>query len=192
MPFDEYAAVPALNGSSIVHMRRSPMFYRWMKDNPPEPTDALKGGIYTHRLVLEPSKISNFAIWTKDMGRRFGKVWDAFKADHAGQDIITEAESEQIVGTAVAARKHQPIRKYADAKGPTELSLFWTDTVTGRAMKCRLDKWIPTVSARLPTSRRRDPVSLACSLRRHFSLDITSRWRFNGAASRRAWELSPA
>ena len=48
-----------------------------------------------------------------------------------------------MVGMAVAARKYLPIRKYADAPGPTELSLFWTDTVSGRRMKCRIDKWIP-------------------------------------------------
>lgn len=143
MPFEEYAAVDALNGSSIVNMRRSPMYYRHCKDNQPQPTDALILGTYTHRLILEPNRVGDFAIWTKEMGRRFGKTWDAFKAEHAGQSIVTEAECEQMVGMAVSARKCVPIRKYAEAKGPTEVSLFWTDTVTGRAMKCRLDKWIP-------------------------------------------------
>ena len=32
MSFEEYAAIDALNGSSIVNMRRSPMYYRHAKD----------------------------------------------------------------------------------------------------------------------------------------------------------------
>lgn len=143
MPFEEYAAAPGLNGSAIVQMRRSPMFYKWMRENPSPATPALTLGTYTHRLILEPERRGDFAVWTSDMGRRFGKRWDAFLAENPGASIVTESEGDSMVGMAVAARKHLPIRKYADAPGPTELSLFWTDSVTGRRMKCRLDKWIP-------------------------------------------------
>jgi hypothetical protein len=145
MPFEEYAAVDALNGSSIVHMRRSPMYYRWAKDNPQPATPAMILGTATHRLILEPDRVGDFAVWglEEDQKARRGKVWDAFRDAHAGRMIVTQAECESMVGMAVGARKLLPIRKYADAKGPSEVSLFWTDPVSRRAMKCRIDKWVP-------------------------------------------------
>lgn len=145
LPFEEYAEIPALNGSTIVHLRRSPMHFDHMRRNPPASTPAQILGTATHRLILEPQRVGDFAIWgaEEDQGRRYGKVWDAFRASNAGRMIVTATDCEQMVGMAVSARKNLPIRKYADAKGPTEVSLVWTDKVSGVRFKCRLDKWIP-------------------------------------------------
>ena len=145
MPFSEYAAQPGMNGSSIVHMRRSPMFYRWMKDNPQPPTPAMNLGTATHRLILEPHLVNDFAVWGLETDQKVsnGKVWEAFRDAHVGQMIVTEKECESMVGMAVAARKNLPIKKYADAEGMREVSLFWTDQISGRRFKARIDKWIP-------------------------------------------------
>ena len=142
MDFETYAAVPALNGSSLVHMRRSPMFYKWMLDNPQPPTDAMKLGTATHRLILEPKKVGDFAVWgeQEDEKVRRGKVWDAFQEAHAGKTIVTVAERDAMVGMATGARRNVPIRKYADAKGKMEVSMFWRDPVTDRRYKGRVDK----------------------------------------------------
>ena len=145
MPFEEYAKVDALNGSSIVHMRRSPMRYRWEKDNPRPPTPALILGTATHRMILEPNRVGDFAVWgeVEDQKVRRGKVWDEFQAQHENQMILTVAERDAMVGMAVAVRKNLPIRRYADAKGPTEISMFWRHPFTKRRYKARLDKLIP-------------------------------------------------
>lgn len=145
MPFDEYAKVDALNGSSIVHMRRSPMRYRWEKDNPQPPTPALILGTATHRMILEPNRVGDFAVWgeQEDQKVRRGKVWEEFAADHTGQMILTVAERDAMVGMAIAVRKNLHIRRYADAKGPTEISMFWRHPFTKRRYKARLDKLIP-------------------------------------------------
>jgi len=155
MPFAAYAAAPGLNGSKIVNMRRSPLYFRYCVDNPQPPTPALTLGVYTHRLILEPTRVGDFAVWGSEDGHytekgkirpRNGGDWDAYRGAHSHQDIITKDECEAMVGMAVSVRKSLPIRRYADAPGPTELSLFWTDSVTGRKFKCRLDKWIPKTS----------------------------------------------
>ena len=145
MDFETYLAVPALNGSSIVHMRRSPMYFRYMRDNPQPSTPAQILGTATHRLILEPDRVGDFAVWGEQEEEkvRRGKVWDAFQEAHAGKMIVTTSERDAMVGMATAVRKYLPIRKYADAKGPTEVSIFWRDRYTGRRMKARLDKWIP-------------------------------------------------
>lgn len=141
LPFDDYVAIPALNGSSLIHLRRSPMKYRHELDNPTPPTPAMILGTATHRLILEPEKVGDFAVWDQEtQARRFGKAWDAFKAENADRQIVTATERDQIVGMAVGARRNLPIMKYANAKGRTEVSMFWTDPVSGREFKGRVDK----------------------------------------------------
>jgi hypothetical protein len=157
MPFTEYAAISAINGSSIVHMRRSPMHYRHMLDNPQAPTPAMVQGSATHRLILEPKLCGDFAVWGEadGQGRRFGKVWDAFKAAHADKMIVTADERDVMVAQAVAVHKNPIARKYLAADGPTEVSMVWTDKATGRRFKGRLDKLVPAkrVIADLKTTR---------------------------------------
>jgi len=145
LPFEQYAAIDAINGSSIVHMRRSPMYYRHIKDNPQPPTPAMILGTATHRMILEPQRVGDMAIWGTEANQkvRNGKVWEAFKAEHADKLIVTVKECKQMVGMAVGAHKHLPIKKYADAKGKTEVSMVWTDKVSGRRFKARVDKIIP-------------------------------------------------
>ena len=147
MPFSRYAAIPALNGSSLVNMRRSPMYYKFLRDNPQPTTPAMFLGTIVHRLILEPDRVGDIAVWglKEEEKVRRGKVWESFKEANPGKILVTEGESEKMVGMAVAVRKYLPIRKYADAKGPSELSLVWTDKTTGRRFKARVDKWIPSL-----------------------------------------------
>ncbi len=143
MDFEEYAAAPGLNGSSLVHMRRSPMHYRYMADNPQPPTDAMKLGTATHRLILEPERVGDFAVWglLEEEKVRRGKVWDNFQElNKDAAMIVTVAERDAMVGMAVGARKNLPIKKYADTKGRCEVSMFWRDQITGRRYKGRVDK----------------------------------------------------
>lgn len=142
MSFEDYLAVDALNGSSLVHMRRSPMYYAWMYNHPQPPTDAMKLGTATHQLILQPERVGDFAVWgeAEDQKVRRGNVWAAFQAAHFDKMIVTRAERDAMVGMATGARMNIPIHKYADAKGCTEVSMFWTDPVSGRAYKGRVDK----------------------------------------------------
>lgn len=142
VPFEEYSRIDAINGSSIVHMRKSPMYYRFMLDNPQPPTPAMILGTATHRMILEPERAGDLAVWGEAEGEnvRRGKVWDAFQASHSGKLIVTKAERDAMVGMAIAARKYAPIYKYAAAKGETEVVMVWRDEMTGRLFKGRVDK----------------------------------------------------
>lgn len=145
MSYEDYASVDALNGSTIVKMRRSPMQYRHQKDNPEPPSPAMVLGTATHRLILEPDLIGEYAIWggKEEQKVRRGRVWDEFQKDNAGKLIVTVAEVEAMIGMAIGARKNEPIRRYAGAAGPTEVSMFWEHPHTKRRFKARLDKVIP-------------------------------------------------
>jgi exodeoxyribonuclease VIII len=146
MPFEEYAQVDALSGSELLRMRRSPMFYRWCEDNPQEPTDDMKLGTVIHTAILEPPLLGKIAVWgTKPEEKvRNGKVWDAFKAANSNLLILTKKENEQVVATVEGAYENPNARKYLDAEGECELSMFWVDAATGLNMKGRLDKFIRT------------------------------------------------
>lgn len=145
MPFEEYAKVDALNGSSIVHMRRSPMKYRHEKDNPTPPSPAMQMGTIVHRLILEPELVGDIAVWglEPDQKVRNGRAWDSFREFNEGMTILTVAEYEAITGQATAALRNAPIRKYASAGGITEVSMFWRHPYTKRRYKARIDKLIP-------------------------------------------------
>ena len=142
VPFEEYQKIDAINGSSLVHMRRSPMYYRHMMDHPQAPSAAMILGTATHRMILEPERVGDFAVWglLKEEKVRQGAVWENFKRLNAGAMIVTKGERDAMVGMAVAARKNVPIMKYASAKGITEVSMVWVDKETGRMFKGRVDK----------------------------------------------------
>lgn len=161
MPYEEYAKIDALNGSSIVHMRRSPLKYRHMKDNPQPETPALKLGTITHRMILEPALMGEIAVWglREDEKVRRGKTWDAFRDEHYGKTILTVEEFEAARGVACAAKLSPLIDPYVSAPGPTEVSIFWRHPHTGRRMKARLDKWIPSMNMVMDLKSTRDCTS---------------------------------
>lgn len=146
MSYEEYAKVDALNASRIVNMRRSAMYYRHKLDNPSETTPALEFGTAVHRQILEPATVGEIAIWGELEAHktRRGGVWEKFQADNAGKTIMTLKDYTTMIDMATAVLNNEPIRKYAHADGPTEVCMFWRDQRTGRRMKARLDKIIPS------------------------------------------------
>lgn len=144
MPFEEYAAVDALNGSKIVNARRSLMYYKHMLDHPHAETRAMALGTITHRMVLEPDTVGEIAVWGagENQKQRRGKTWDAFQRASADKTIMTISEYEAVVSMATSALMNAPIRRYAYMPGPTEVSMFWRHPRSGRRMKARVDKLI--------------------------------------------------
>lgn len=159
MPYDEYTAVPALNFSTLKHMMRSPLCYRWHLDHPEEETPAMVLGSATHRMILEPGRVGEYAVWgeLEEQKVRRGKVWEAFCAVQDGKEIITVAERDSMIGIAVAVRNSPPARKYLIDEGPIEVSMFWE--MDGRRFKGRIDKLIPAkhITVNLKTTRSCQP-----------------------------------
>jgi hypothetical protein len=157
VPFDEYAKIDALNGSSLVHMKRSPMYYRWCVDNPQPSSPAQILGTATHQMILEPEKVGDYAIWdSATNGRRFGKKWDEFQAANVGKTHLTADEAANMIGMAVAARKSPTMRKYLSAPGDTEVVMVWRDQSSGRLMKGRCDKIIRDTTTIIDLKTTRD------------------------------------
>jgi hypothetical protein len=160
MSWGDYCAVEALNFSRLKPMMRSPLAYKWALDNPQEDTPATLLGTWTHRMILEPNRLGEFAVWGDEpfQEARRGRAWDKFCAVQDGKTIITSKERDHMVGIAVAVRQSPVAGKYLKDKGPTEVSMFWHDDA-GRAFKGRIDKLIPRTHtmANLKTTRSSEP-----------------------------------
>ena len=138
--FSDYASIDAHNGSSVVNMTRSPLYYRWQKDHPEPPSPSMILGTITHRMILEPDSIGDFVTWGEkpDQKVRLGKVWDAFRDEHEGKTIITRKERDDMVQIAVAVRRN-PVIASLLKDGRSEVSMVWKDTEMGHLCKGRMD-----------------------------------------------------
>jgi hypothetical protein len=138
--FADYSRVDAYNGSSIVRMSRSPLYYRWCKDHPEPPTPAMILGTITHRMILEPDRVGDFVVFGEkpEQKVRLGKVWDAFKDEHEGKTIITRKERDEMVQIAVAIRRNPTIASLLK-DGRSEVSMVWRDTELDHLCKGRVD-----------------------------------------------------
>lgn len=139
LTYDEYRALPGLNISTLLKMRRSPKHFRHALLNPSPDTPALSFGKALHSLLLEPERVEqDVAVWS---GTRRGKAWDAFSAANADRLIVKSDEWDQAHTMAQAIRAHDVARFYLEQDGEAESSITWNDEATGRALKGRID-WL--------------------------------------------------
>lgn len=143
MGFEEYSKIDAVNYSSLKHMKRSPLSYRYFKDHPTPPTAPMVLGNHTHRMILEPETVGDFALWGEVEGQnvRRGKVWDAFQAECAlsQKQIITKEERTAMVSISTAVRKSALAMRFLDGFR-SEVTMVWRDKRFDRDCKGRLDK----------------------------------------------------
>lgn len=169
-----YAAVDAVNWSTLKWMRESPLVYRHRLLHGYADTPALAMGRVTHTLVFEPQKFdAEYAIW--DGGDRRGADWKEFAQANAGRTIFKPAEIETAVAMADAVRNHPLVQPYL-AGGLFEHAVQWEDMDTGIACKARPD-WI------IPSTR------ILLDLKTAVSADSR---RFGSAAARYGYHLQMA
>lgn len=139
MSIDEYNALEAINYSTLKHMRKSPLAYRYACDHRSEPTRAMDLGSVTHLLTLEPERFSEaVAVW--ENGDRRGNAWKAFEAEHADKIILKPSELETPQAMAASVRSDPYAMRYLTAPGrAAEVPLVWTDPGTGLKCKGRAD-----------------------------------------------------
>ena len=144
--FDDYAAIDAVNWSTLKHLRESALAYRHALSTPRTDTMALMLGRAAHTLMFEPEKFyREFAIWTE--GDRRGAAWLDFKAENEGKTILKPAEIDDVSNMADAVRRHPLVQPYFNG-AEFEKPLVWKDPVSGLQCKCRAD-WLIQASRTL-------------------------------------------
>jgi hypothetical protein len=137
LTFEEYLALEGINWSTLKHMQRSPLHYRYALENDREETPTLGMGLCTHTAVLEPHRLeTDYAVF--EGARRQGKEWEAFKAEHAHLTILKRNEFSYCMGMRDAIQKDSLAKPYLSA-GLFESSLSWTDAETQLGCKGRAD-----------------------------------------------------
>lgn len=143
MPAWEYHRDPSISKSGLDQFRKSPAhFQAWLAEDR-EQTPAMRIGTLTHLAVLEPDTFDSKTVVAPLVDKRTkeGKsIWEQFKAQHDGKEILSLDEHDQIVAMRDSVRKHQAAGKLL-AKGGSEISVFATCPKTKVMMKGRFD-WL--------------------------------------------------
>ena len=120
----------------------SPRLYRYALGHRTEATDAMVLGLAFHTLALEPETFDDcYAVW--DGARRYGKVWDAFVAEHEGKTILRAKDIAKAQRMSRAVREH-PAASALLAGAEVEFTTQWTDVATGIKCKAMSDAYDPT------------------------------------------------
>lgn len=137
----EYHASSAISKSGLDLIRKAPALFKWRRENPQEPTPAMRLGTLTHSAVLEPDSFASSVIALPEgIDRRTsaGKAeWNAFEIEANGREIITAEEMAKLEAIRDAVHAH-PAAAKALAGSPTiEQSIFWD--IDDVACRCRPD-----------------------------------------------------
>ena len=141
MPNQKYHDGPGVSNSDLTTLgTRSPAHYKYKKENPTEPTDAMNVGQAFHTLTLEPHKFTDrFHIFQGEKRSKEKKEeWAA--AEGSGKTVIREAKLEDVSGMVKAIRAHDDAAALLDKMDSQyEKSLYWLDRRSGALCKVRPD-----------------------------------------------------
>ena len=146
---EEYRSDQGVNKSTLWEMRKSPQHYKYSLTHPTEDTPALKLGRAVHMAILQPEEFQKHYILAPNIDRRTnaGKaLWSDFLLQAEGKEVLTADDYETVMAMydAVYGNPEKGIIGNQAAQNlldgaETEVSLFWTDNITGIDCKCRLD-----------------------------------------------------
>lgn len=129
LPAAEYHAAPGISKHALDKIHRAPALWKYERDNPPDPTPAMRWGTLVHTAVLEPDRFDDEVAVSPEINRRTnaGKAeWDAFCAANEGKTIVTPEEFTELEAIRAAVMAHPAaVRALAGEGHRIEHSLFW-------------------------------------------------------------------
>lgn len=151
MLYDDYAAIKAINWSSLKHMDVSPMAFQHNLKAPEASSEARELGTALHCAILEPlifreryTVMPDFGDLravegrtSKEQGKANKERRTQWLAEHEGAQVLTAEDYERIANMSASVRGHRAA--LAAVQGATEQVITWTDPTTGLACKARLD-----------------------------------------------------
>ena len=136
----EYHASDGISKSKLFRIQKSPEWFKYLMDNPPEPTPDMVLGSAFHTLVLEPERFAcEFAVCPQcDRRTKEGKaLYAEFLEYSRGKTVLPEEDYRTI--TAMRDKLVQNKLASALLRGQIEQSYYWVDDLTGTLCRCRPD-----------------------------------------------------
>lgn len=127
MPAPDYHAIDALSASGAKHLLRSPAHYLAQKEQPMQPTAAMRLGTAVHTMILEPEKADiEIARAPKvDKRTKVGKeTIELFERENAGKLCLDADVYDKAAAIADAVYKHPTARELLK-DGQSEVSMLW-------------------------------------------------------------------
>lgn len=141
LPSDIYHSAPGISNSGLMLIKNNPADYIWSKNAPVNvaSTKSVDIGTAIHAGILEPHKFSDMVAVGPTKGRDTIKFTD-FCAENQSKICLTESEYDLARLAIDSAFAHPTIKKFIDAKGHCESSIFWSDKERDILCKIRPDK----------------------------------------------------
>lgn len=139
MRHEQYAAIDAVNFSTLKAMADSPAAYRYRCEHEREDSTTMLFGRAVHCAVLEPDRFPlDYVVW--DGGTRRGKAWDEFADVNAARSILKADEYAAVLRCRDAVMANEQAARILGAhNAQREVVITWTDAATGVDCKARLD-----------------------------------------------------
>ena len=182
LTMEEYLAIDAMSASGIEQLRKSPLHFRYYRDNPKPSTPAMELGTALHMALLEPllfegqyvtlgqceaQKRSGFPCENQGKFYRDGQSFCGVRGHDPGEgedmdpviSVLEEDAMADLVGMALAIQAHPRARTFFTGHGNYELTGVWRDEETGVLCKIRMDRDIERslMIADLKSSRDASP-----------------------------------
>lgn len=142
--FDEYASVDAINQTFLKEFAKSAKRAQyWRAMGGREATPAMEFGRALHIAILEPQHFDREVMTIPKLDKRTkaGKAaWTNFQRMSEGRIIMDPEALERTKSFAHSIMAHKMGRTLFESPGRNEVSIVWTDPVTGLKCKARLDR----------------------------------------------------
>lgn len=136
---EEYLKFPATGSSSLKDILRSPQFYVWRKNNPSEPTPAMRFGTLAHMGILEPARFQETCeVMPTFEGKGSREAKEKWLLENHGKTVLTAEEKADIWMMRDAIANHKTARGLL-AAGEPESSYLDQCPDTGLVRKVRPD-----------------------------------------------------
>lgn len=140
MSNEEYHKRPELSnsGNNIV-IDQSPAHFKYLRENPEEPTAALVTGTIVHSGILEPDKFLETHVAMPECDRRtkVGKeFYEKFLIENSDKTVMTAPVYHQVFGMIGSVMAHATAKAILQ-KNHNELSFF--GEIDGVKVRCRPD-----------------------------------------------------
>jgi hypothetical protein len=132
--------------SALDELDRSPAHYRaWVAGIEREPTPALRFGSALHMALLEPARFARTYAVLPDFGdlrsSKNREKRDAWLSDRPGCVALSADDESRILGMLESVMAH-PAASRLILEGQSEVTLSWTDPLSGLRCKSRADYWV--------------------------------------------------